>query len=59
MLNEALKVCDTLGIGEVIVSCYRVNVASAGVIKRCGGELEAEFYSETFREVIQKYVIRR
>lgn len=59
MLNIALKVYDTLGIYEVILSCDKSNIASANVIKKCGGELEAEFYSETFKEVIQKYVIRR
>ena len=59
MLGEALKVCDTLGINEVIVSCDKSNVASAKVIRNCGGELESEFYSESFREVIQRYVIRR
>ena len=59
MLNDALKVYDTLGIHEVIISCDKSNIASAGVIKKCGGELEAEFYSETFKEVIQRYVIER
>lgn len=59
MLNDALKVYDTLGIHEVIISCDKPNIASAGVIKKCGGELETEFYSETFNEVIQRYVIKR
>lgn len=59
MLIDALKVYDTFGIGEVIVSCDKSNVASANVVKNCKGELKAEFYSETFKEVIQKYVIKR
>ena len=59
MLNSALKVCDTLGIKEVIITCDKSNVASSGVIKNCNGELVAEFYSDTFREEIQKYIIRR
>lgn len=59
MLNDALKVCDTLGIKEVILGCSKSNIASANVIKNCKGEFETEFYSETFKEVIQKYVIKR
>ncbi len=59
MLKDALKVYDTLGISEVIISCDKSNIASANVIKNCGGELEAEFYSETYKEVIQKYMIRK
>lgn len=53
MLSAALKVCDMVGISEVIVTCDKENPASAGVIKKCGGELEAELYSETFSETIQ------
>ena len=58
MLKEALKVCKAIGIENVIVSCDKSNIASAGVIKNCGGEMDSEFYSETFGEVIQRYVIR-
>ena len=59
MLNDALKVSDTLGMKEVILTCDKSNIASAGVIKNCNGELVAEFYSDTFKEEIQKYIIRR
>lgn len=59
MLNDALKVFDTLGIKEIILTCDKSNIASAGVIKNCNGELVAEFYSDTFKEEIQKYLIRR
>ena len=59
MLKAALGVCDTMGIKEVLLTCDKENPASAGVIKKCGGELEAEFYSEIFKETIQRYVIRR
>jgi len=59
MLNDALRIYDTLGIKEIILTCDKSNIASAGVIKNCNGELVAEFYSDTFKEEIQKYVIRR
>lgn len=59
MLSDALKVCDIIGIQEVFVSCDKENPASAGVIKNCGGILMQEFYSNTFGEVLQMYVIKR
>lgn len=58
MLRGALAFARMVGLTEVIVSCDKVNLASAGVIKNCGGALETEFYSETFGEVIQCYRIR-
>lgn len=59
MLNCALEVCDTLGIKEVLITCDKLNIASSGIIKKCNGKLVDEFYSETFKEEIQKYVIER
>ena len=59
MLNSALEVCDILGIKEVLVTCDKLNIASASVIKNCNGKLVEEFYSETFNEDLQKYVIER
>ena len=57
MLKDALKVCETIGIREVLVSCDKSNIASAKVIQNCNGKLDAEFYSEIFGEVIQRYVV--
>lgn len=57
MLREAVRVCATLGMPSVLVSCDRENVASAGVIRSCGGLLEEEFYSDTFQETVQRYII--
>ena len=59
MLSAALKVCDTIGIKEVLVSCDKDNIASAGVIKNCGGVLKHERYSEKYEETLQMYAIRR
>ncbi len=59
MLEAGLKVCDAVNIRGVILTCDKSNVASAGVIKNCGGILEAEFYSQALEEEIQRYVIRR
>lgn len=57
MLMEALKVCEKIGIKEVLVSCDKMNPASAQVIQNCNGKLDAEFYSENFKETIQRYQI--
>ena len=59
MLSDALIVCDTIGIKEVLVSCDKENIASAKVIKKCGGVLKKEFYSEAFEETLQMYSINR
>ena len=59
MLAAALRVCDVIGIKEVLVSCDKSNAASAGVIRNCGGVLKHEIYSETYNETLQMYVIKR
>ena len=59
MLAQALKVYDRLGIKNVLVTCDKENPASAKVIQNNGGMLEAEFYSETYDETLQRYVIKR
>ena len=57
MLSEALKVCKTIGIREVLISCDKENIASAGVILNCNGVLKNEFHSDTFDEDLQMYAI--
>jgi predicted acetyltransferase len=57
MLYDSLKVCRRMRIPNVLVSCDKDNIASANTIKSCGGVLDAEFYSETYHEVLQRYVI--
>ena len=59
MLKAAVEVCNRVGINEVFVSCDKENPASAGTIRNNGGKLIKEFYSETFKEVIQMYSITR
>ena len=58
MLKDALQVCRTVRIEDVIVTCDKSNIGSAKVIKNCGGELESEFYSDTFGQIVQRYVIK-
>ena len=57
LLRLGLEVCRRVDIHRVIVSCDKLNLASAGVIKNCGGVLDAEFYSKIFDETLQRYVI--
>lgn len=58
MLYEALAFCKTIGLSNIIISCDKSNIASANVIMNCSGKLDAEFYSDTFKEVIQRYIIK-
>ena len=58
MLRKALDFCKTIGLCDVIISCDKGNPASARIIKNCGGVMDAEFYSEAFGEVIQRYLIK-
>jgi len=57
LLRETLPFCKTIGLRDLIISCDKENSASAAIIKHCGGTLDAEFYSETFHEIIQRYNI--
>ncbi|MDR1687547.1 MAG: GNAT family N-acetyltransferase, partial [Clostridiales bacterium] len=57
MLREVLKIFGRIGINSIIVTCDKKNIASAGVIKNCGGVLDSEFYSKTYGEVLQRYSI--
>ena len=58
MLADGLRVCKLMRINNVIVSCDKINIASAKTIINNGGVLDAEFFSERFGEVIQRYVIK-
>lgn len=57
MLQKALEFCKSIGLNKVLIICDKVNNASAGVIKNCGGQLENEIYSEKYGEVLQRYWI--
>jgi len=58
MLRGALQFCRSIGMENFLITCDKVNVASAGVAKNNGGILEEEFYSETYKTVVQRYVIK-
>lgn len=58
MLKEAIAFCGTIGLNNIIISCDKTNQASSKVIENCGGVLDAEFYSDTFKEVILRYIIK-
>ncbi len=59
MLKQALNVCKVIGLREIIVTCDKSNLASAGVIKNCGGALQQEFYSDIYKETVQRYIINQ
>lgn len=57
MLSEAMKFIGPIGLSRIILTCDKENLASAGVIKKCGGILDDEFYSDVFNAVVQRYQI--
>ena len=59
ILNRALKIYDKMGIDEVLISCEKENVASVGVIEKCGGVLKDEFFSDTYKKELKMFVIKR
>lgn len=57
ILKLSLQKCMELKIDKVLVTCDKINTASAKVIQNNGGVLENEFYSETYSEIVQRYWI--
>lgn len=57
MLKLALEKCRELKLNKVLITCDKINIASAKVIQNNNGILENEIYSETFSEIIQRFWI--
>ena len=57
MLKLALQKCRELNLNRVLITCDKINIASAKVIQNNNGILENEIFSETFAEIIQRYWI--
>lgn len=58
MLGYALSVCKEKGMEQVILGCYKDNLASAATIKKNGGTLVTE--NENYKEgrISQYYMIK-
>lgn len=57
LLRHTLAAAGAMGIGEVLLTCARANVASAATIVRCGGRLDSEAFVKHRGEVVQRYWI--
>lgn len=57
-LRLALKVCKSMDMDQVLVSCHKENLPSARTILRNGGVLENEVVDERNGEVLQRYWIK-
>ncbi len=57
MLRAMMARAREMGMERVLVTCAATNVASAGVIEKCGGILESETYSPNARRVTRRYWI--
>ena len=56
-LELSLREAKKLGINKVLVTCDKVNIASAKTIQKLGGILENEVISPSSKEIIQRYWI--
>ena len=57
MLKLALEKCRELNLSKVLITCDKINVASAKVIQNNNGILENEVFNEAFSETTQRYWI--
>lgn len=55
MLREALSFCKRIGLCDILITCNKDNVASSSMIRNCGGVLDSEFYSDTFKTNVQRF----
>jgi len=56
LLHAAMDLAQGLGIERLLVTCERDNVASAGVITKCGGRLEGCRQVEQLGEVCRYWI---
>ena len=57
MLQYALSVCKEKGMDEVILGCYKDNIASAKTIQKNGGILTEENDNYKEGKISQYYLI--
>ena len=57
LLEAAKDMARSLGIERMLVTCHPDNVASVGVIAKCGGVLEDRTYYEPVGDAICRYWI--
>lgn len=56
-LALAKEICRSMGMEKILISCYKINTASAKTIQRNGGVLENEVVDERNGEILQRYWI--
>lgn len=57
LLQELCGICGMMGLDRILVTCLKENVASAALIRKCGGVLENEIRSEKYKAIVQRYWI--
>lgn len=59
MLKEALKVCHSIGLNKVLITCLEDNIGSAKTIESCGGVFEkAVFDDKNYNANMKRYWIK-
>lgn len=56
-LEMAKKVCGSMGMDRILVSCHKENIVSAKIIRNNGGVLENETVDQRNGKVLQRYWI--
>jgi len=56
-LRLGLEICRSMGMGRVLLTCKKDNIASAKVIVKNGGVLEDERFDEKSQKIFQRYWI--
>jgi predicted acetyltransferase len=57
MLRAMLDKAKEMGLGRVLVTCDARNIASTGVIAKCGGAMESESHFQGAGRITRKYWI--
>ncbi len=57
MLRQALPICSSLGLEEVLITCDCDNSTSMKIIERCGGVFESEINDSQFKVQKRRYWI--
>lgn len=57
MLKQAITICKSLNIYEILLTCANDNIASIKVIEKCGGNLEDIIWNESLKRLTKRYWI--
>ena len=57
MVRQALKYCEQIGIGSIMITCADDNIASWKIIEKFGGKLKDRIWDDEDEEYVRRYWI--